>query len=557
MIWLIIICLYANTAATQVMPDKIIQESAKAIVKIRMYSKTGKIRIFTGFFIDESGTCMTDLYNLENALWGSVITEDGSEYEIDRITAISRSYNAAKFTLKNTKGRKFPFLNMAADPRNGYRYATFIHSSEEKAAIYYEGIIHNRFMNRYTDHESMHISALPREREGWGVPLLNARGEVIGMVSYIEDEKDFIAEYIAPPDSWEKTDRTVIAMNEDKIVPLLRIPETEPNLIYYAIELTPETTYVYAAYTHTWIYYAKQFFLWNERDRQQFGFYIKDRNTGRMFYLKESTLGSNGKGTEVEPCMTQYFRLTFPPLPPDVQQIDLIEGSLQEWNLSQIELQANHPITMRSVAEKEHALRYYLQKIKVGKSNYYMQKFKQTFETYPAQQEMALNGQAYAMLFNGESIDDVVSMLEKYTQTAKPTNLTWLNLYRLYRWQESYDKALTAINRVIELTQGARLQEWYAERASLYEYLNDYDAAYKDWETASKVFYVASQYSPWMFTAYKMACAYEAGKAALAKTQYQELQKQLREWSEANNNAQIGAGWQEYIDQYARKMGFK
>jgi hypothetical protein len=134
-----------------------------------------------------------------------------------------------------------------------------------------------------------------------------------------------------------------------------------------SVELTQEATYVYAAYTHTWIYYAERFFLWNKRDRQQFGFYIKDRNTGRMFYLRESTLGSGGKGTEVEPCMTQYFRMTFPPLPPDLQQSDLIEGSLQEWNLLQINLQAERSANLRNIAEKEHALRYYLQKSDLGK----------------------------------------------------------------------------------------------------------------------------------------------------------------------------------------------
>jgi tetratricopeptide (TPR) repeat protein len=186
-----------------------------------------------------------------------------------------------------------------------------------------------------------------------------------------------------------------------------------------------------------------------------------------------------------------------------------------------------------------------------------MKKFEQTVATYPAQREMAINGQAYAMLFNREPIDDVINMLGEYAQNAQPTDLTWLNLYRLYFWQESYDKALTAINRVIELTQGARLQEWYVARANLYEDVNDYDAAYKDWETASKVFYVASQYKPWMFTASKMACAYEAGKTSLARTLYQELRKQLRKWSEANDNAQIASGWQEYIDEYAKKMGVK
>lgn len=555
---LTVVALVTRTTCAQVLPDKTIEETAKAIVKIRMQKKTGEKQVYTGFFVDENGTCMTDLVNLQDALWGTVITQDGSQYEIDRIVAVNEDHSVAKFTLKNTGGKKFPFLKQAADPRSGYRYATFIQVSHENPPVYHEGIIHRRYMKRTNyEREVMHISALPYKNEYsiWGVPILNTKGELTGMMSYWENNTDFMADYIPQPDQWEKTDRTIASLNKNKIVPLFRSPELEPNLIYYAIELARDATYVYAGYTHTFFHYGENFYLWNERDRQQFGFYIKDLKTERMFYLKESTLGSAVSQTRIELCKTHYFRMTFPALPPEVEQIALVEGSLQEWTLPQINLQAAPAANLYNIAEKEYALRTYLGLLGEGKSEYYMQKYMQAVDNYHSgSKEMAMNGKALVRIFNREPIDDIINMLADYAQSAKVTNLTWMNLFSLYAWQEEDDRALATITRAIETTQGARLQELYAKRADLYETLKQYDAAYKDWDAASKVFYVASQYKPWMFTGYKMICAYEAGKTNLAKTHYWELHKQLNEASllEPSDGTEQ---WQGILSDYAEKLG--
>lgn len=200
----------------------IFERSRDSIVRIEAEDEHGKLA-GTGFFIDTSGTLYTS-YSIGGATTGIVVTRGGRPYHATRILGDSRSGVAILKIEAQT-----PFLPLG--------HATELQVASPVVAIGFPmdlplspnfGMVagfDSKYQGRYLS--TRHIRAnIPVHRGQAGAPLLNLKGEVVGiLISRLENNASCFA---LPIEAAEKVRRDV-----------QRFGEVRPGWLGLAVEELP------------------------------------------------------------------------------------------------------------------------------------------------------------------------------------------------------------------------------------------------------------------------------------------------------------------------------
>ena len=164
-----------------------------AVVLINMYDFYGKkLGHGSGFIIDEDGTVVTNYHNIKVAYTMTVETEINDErykYEVEKIISGDEFADLAKIKIKRKNSQPFKYLDLATTPpKKGDKcWAIGTPFSPEFMNTVSEGLVSNLRNNEYPQ---MIQTNAPFTHGSSGGPLLNSRGEVIGVTTLIVNDKE-------------------------------------------------------------------------------------------------------------------------------------------------------------------------------------------------------------------------------------------------------------------------------------------------------------------------------------------------------------------------------
>lgn len=186
-----------------------------AIVKISILQYDGTASEGTGFFIDEK-TITTCYHIADNVKTIQIETSDGRKFTADSVIASNRATDLIKFTVKE---RNKVWLKLS-DKLPEIGESVFIIGNPDD----YDFSISNGIVSGLRMRNSMQViqNTAPSSSGNSGSPLLNNKGKVIGVMSYVK----FIGQNL----NFAATSLNVINMKDDNTIQHLSpLPEVMTN----------------------------------------------------------------------------------------------------------------------------------------------------------------------------------------------------------------------------------------------------------------------------------------------------------------------------------------
>jgi tetratricopeptide (TPR) repeat protein len=166
--------------------SQLVIQSKPAIFSITCYDKSDiPFSYGTGFFIDSEGTGLTNYHVLEGASYAVIKTLDGNHYKIDQIISQNKKIDLIKFKVKKTN-KTFPYLKLCPTNPIEAEEVLVIGNPKELEYSVSNGIISSIRLDEEMG-KVIQITA-PISSGSSGSPLLNLKGEVLGVVSFTMKE---------------------------------------------------------------------------------------------------------------------------------------------------------------------------------------------------------------------------------------------------------------------------------------------------------------------------------------------------------------------------------
>jgi len=166
--------------------SQLVIQSNPAIFSITCFDKSDiPFSYGTGFFIDSEGTGLTNYHVLEGASYAIVKTLDGNHYRIDQIISQNKKNDLIKFKVKKTS-KLFPYLKLC--PTNPIEAEEVLVIGNPKELEY---SVSNGIISSLRNDEEMGKvlqTTAPISSGSSGSPLLNLKGEVLGVISFAMKE---------------------------------------------------------------------------------------------------------------------------------------------------------------------------------------------------------------------------------------------------------------------------------------------------------------------------------------------------------------------------------
>ena len=168
------------TCHSQIDLPTLISHAEKAVCYIETFDENDRpLKIGTGFFIDENGTCVTNYHVLEESKKIRITTIEKKIFEIAEILKSSKEYDIVVF--KITTSEKINYLKIDRKlPMKGESIVTIGNPMGLNWSAS-EGIISSI---RNTQHINIMQIAAPISEGNSGCPVLNKYGEVVGIATF-------------------------------------------------------------------------------------------------------------------------------------------------------------------------------------------------------------------------------------------------------------------------------------------------------------------------------------------------------------------------------------
>jgi hypothetical protein len=180
--WILFLSILALTSSVlgEEMLSTFIKRVEPSVVLVFTYDQESKvIRRGHGFFVSREGDVVTDRYLLEGADHAGVKTMDGMLYPARRVVAEDKEAGLIRLSLDIPLSAVHPLPVSPALPQLGERVIVIDRLRPEKRAI--GGIVSGLFMIPAFGKLIQVSASLPSGASGY--PLVNMRGEVVGIVT--------------------------------------------------------------------------------------------------------------------------------------------------------------------------------------------------------------------------------------------------------------------------------------------------------------------------------------------------------------------------------------
>jgi len=163
---------------------ELVENAEKTVISITTYDINGNpLLTGTGFFIESRGTVLSNLHIFENAYSATISTYNNDIFDLDTILLSSKEYDIIKFMIHNPKGIKFNYLAFKTQiPQKGEDIFT-IGSPLGLESTVSKGIISN--IREIDDTGSLYQITAPISAGSSGSPVINMKGEVVGIVTFL------------------------------------------------------------------------------------------------------------------------------------------------------------------------------------------------------------------------------------------------------------------------------------------------------------------------------------------------------------------------------------
>ena len=169
--------------STVAIPAEVIfQNSADAVFMLETFDKDGEsIRTGSGFFISADGLAVTNLHVLENAASAEITLHNGDVYPVRGMHAASEEFNLTIISIDSAEGG-WKHLAVADSDLIGVGNSVYVIGSPLALLnTMTAGIISKA--SRTVDGDTFIQFTAPISFGSGGSPLLNSRGQVIGVAS--------------------------------------------------------------------------------------------------------------------------------------------------------------------------------------------------------------------------------------------------------------------------------------------------------------------------------------------------------------------------------------
>lgn len=177
-LFIIICCQFLSLAAQKDVP-KWMNKAKNAVLSVETYRKDGsKLRTGTGFFINEDGEAVSDYELFKGAEKAFVTDSEGKKMPVTIILGADELYDVVKFKVSVPK--KVTAFPLAQEPVGKGETAYLLTYSTEKKPVFFQGIVNE--VSKLKDAYSYYEIDLPFEEKLLSVPVLTSDGRVFGLV---------------------------------------------------------------------------------------------------------------------------------------------------------------------------------------------------------------------------------------------------------------------------------------------------------------------------------------------------------------------------------------
>jgi hypothetical protein len=163
--------------------EALVAKCKKSVFSITTYDKSKKpIATGTGFFIDSKGTCISNFHVVQGASTAEIKTISGKVYAINNIISQSEKMDLIKFSISNPNNFTFPFLNLSQNKAKEGE-AVFVIGNPVGLDFSVSNGIVSSLRNDAELGQLIQMTA-PISAGNSGSPLINMKGEAIGVVSF-------------------------------------------------------------------------------------------------------------------------------------------------------------------------------------------------------------------------------------------------------------------------------------------------------------------------------------------------------------------------------------
>ena len=449
----------------------IINEADGAIFSIYTYDEFGSPAGFgSGFFIDATGTGITNYHVLDGAVKAIIKTADETEYEIDSVIASDKNLDIAKFSIKNN-GNTFPSLNFSKKKIERGDVVCNISSPLGLEKTVSNGIVSS--LRKHKQFGDIVQITAPISSGSSGSPILDEKGDVFAVASFIRrGGQNLNFGVLIDKDKIDNLSKSDIKINSKDFV-ILNIPADDgASIILNAIEFGKSSTTLYLSYTHLNLIGGNNYPVWCELNKKEKGFCIDVLDTKKRYYVKSSTLGvDKAHATKINLASTLKFKVYLPAIKGDINHISIYGMGRDDgrWQFKDIYLEEYK--VKANVNFEDYTRDYALACLREGDFVDARSMLVEWVENNP-DDVIALN----ALGIISYLADDNNIALYYFSEAIDKNpndELAYVNRFAVYQYQENYSAALDDITKAIQVAPNQ--PDNYIYRALLYMEMEDWE----------------------------------------------------------------------------------
>lgn len=459
--------------------QEIIEDTKQATVTVYTFDEYGSpLGSGSAFFIDKSGTAITNYHVLDGATKATVKTFDGKEFEIDSVLVSNRKKDIIKFSLKNDENHKFKYLTFADEaPQQGDKVYN-ISSPLGLEQTFSDGVIS---ATRSDFHGEVIQITAPISPGSSGSAIINEKGEVVAVATYLMKGGQNLnfgvrlsGETLPLITENDFAKRNSKFNSKGNFIIINSVSTNTPNLRLNAIEFKKDATVAYFSLTNLDMT-MPEMPLYIPTDKGDKGLCLKDIAGEKTYHVTSSSVGAEKKDAEIVAlATTKQFKVYFPAIknPESVSEVDIVDG-VRGWKFNGIDLDECRNSLHYDMESFQKNYAY--SRMHEGDLGTPLEIFSQILEDNP-EDEDALNAIGIISYVQG-NMKDALDCFSEAIETHPTSDTGYNNRAYLYLSQEQVEKAMADLKKSVSINPSG---DNYLKRAGLYMALENWSEANSD-----------------------------------------------------------------------------